>query len=418
MDTPDRECFVESVVNYLLDTWSTEDLRLLLTEEETWKHFVAEVDLSREEEAALQESLAEIFADPDGEDEDELQNDLQDKNERKEEDSLSEDLGESVADTDVEDEDGDAEDEDSDTEDEDRDIEDENSNREDEDSDTEDEDSDTEGEDSNTEDEEEIQNDLWHKERFLDAYPQVKLELEEIIRKLHALADKVDKVHRDCTISRVVASSSSAVSGVLIILGLSLAPVTAGVSLALSATGLGLGAAAAVTSVSTSIVEKVSVVSAEDEASKLVPTNKDTMKGMKEVLDQSGPRLLFLSMNSFKKLKNIKNNIHAIKLTKANPSLVTNAKRLMTTGKTTTETTKQVKEAFGGTALAMTKGARIMGAATTGFFLLLDIVSFVGDSKHLHEGAKAESAAELRHQAQDPEQKLQELIRVHDSLIQ
>lgn len=272
--------------------------------------------------------------------------------------------------------------------------------------------------DTDAEDEEEIQNDPWHKERFLDAYPRVKLELEESIRMLHALADKVDKVHRDCTISRVVASSSSAVSGVLTILGLSLAPVTAGVSLALSATGLGLGAAAAVTSVSTSIVEKVSVVSAEDEASKLVPTNKDTMKGMKEVLDQSGPRLLFLSMNSFKKLKNIKNNIHAIKLTKANPSLVTNAKRLMTTGKTSTETTKQVKEAFGGTALAMTKGARIMGAATTGFFLLLDIVSLVGDSKHLHEGAKAESAAELRHQAQDPEQKLQELIRVHDSLIQ
>ncbi|NP_001020019.2 apolipoprotein L 7b [Mus musculus] len=369
MGTPDRECFIETVAEYLLDVISTEDLQLLLTEEETWKHFVAEVDLSREEETALREALAEIFSDPDGEDEDELQNDLQDKNERKEEDALSEALGETVADTDAE-------------------------------------------------DEEEIQNDPWHKERFLDAYPRVKLELEESIRMLHALADKVDKVHRDCTISRVVASSSSAVSGVLTILGLSLAPVTAGVSLALSATGLGLGAAAAVTSVSTSIVEKVSVVFAEAKASKLVPTNKDTMKGMKEVLDQSGPRLLFLSMNSFKKLKNIKNNIHAIKLTKANPSLVTNAKRLMTTGKTSTETTKQVKEAFGGTALAMTKGARIMGAATTGFFLLLDIVSLVGDSKHLHEGAKAESAAELRHQAQDLEQKLQELIRVHDSLIQ
>lgn len=395
MDTPDRECFVESVVNYLLDTWSTEDLRLLLTEEETWKHFVAEVDLSREEEAALQESLAEIFADPDGEDEDELQNDLQDKNERKEEDSLSEDLGESVADTDVEDEDGDAEDEDSDTE---------------------DEDSDTEGEDSNTEDEEEIQNDLWHKERFLDAYPQVKLELEEIIRKLHALADKVDKVHRDCTISRVVASSSSAVSGVLTILGLSLAPVTAGVSLALSATGLGLGAAAAVTSVSTSIVEKVSVVSAEDEASKLVPINKDTMKGMKEVLDQSGPRLLSLSTDTIQRLQGIQKCINAIPLAKANTRLANNAKRLMTTGKISARNTKQVQKAFGGTALAMTKGARIMGAATAGFFLLQDVISLVEDSKHLHEGAKSQTAAELRKQAQDLEQKLQELKEVHDSL--
>ena len=36
----------------------------------------------QEEEAALQESVAENFADPDGEDEDELQNDLQDNNQR------------------------------------------------------------------------------------------------------------------------------------------------------------------------------------------------------------------------------------------------------------------------------------------------------------------------------------------------
>nr|XP_034372940.1 apolipoprotein L2-like isoform X2 [Arvicanthis niloticus] len=369
MGTPERECFVETVVNYLLDSRSLEDLQHLRTQEETWKQFVAGVDLSREEEAALGEALAGIFADPDGEDEDELQNDLQDENERKEDNALSEALGETLADADAE-------------------------------------------------DEEEIQNVLWHKQRFLDAYPQVKLELKECIRKLHALADKVDKVHRDCTISQVVASSSSAVSGVLTILGLALAPVTAGVSLALSATGLGLGAAAAVTSVSTSIVEKVSVVSAEAEASKLVPTKKDTMKNMKDILHQSSSRLLSLSTNSIQNVQGIQKSISAIRLAKANPSLANNAKRLMATGKTSTQTTKQVKEAFGGTALAMTKGARITGAAIAGFSLLLDVVNLVEDSKHLHEGAKSESAAELRQQARDLEQKLQELKQVHDTLIQ
>ena len=369
MSTPERKRFIPTVAQHLLDRKSLEVLQLLLTEEETWKQFVAEVDLSREEEAALRESLAEIFADPDGEDEDELQIDLQDKNERKEEDALSEALTETIADTDAE-------------------------------------------------DEEEIQNDLWHKERFLDAYPWVKLEIEESIRKLHALADKVDKVHRDCTISRVVASSSSAVSGVLIILGLSLAPVTAGVSLALSATGLGLGAAAAVTSVSTSIVEKVSVVSAEAKASKLVPTNKDTMKGIIEVLDQSGPRLISGSTNTIQNIQGIQKCINAIQLSKANTRLANDARRLMTTGKTSTQTTKQVQKAFGGTTLAMTKGVRIMGAATTGFFLLLDVISLVEDSKHLHEGAKSQTAAELQQQAWNLELKLQELKEVHNSLTQ
>ena len=186
--------------------------------------------------------------------------------------------------------------------------------------------------DTDTEDEDELRDALWHKESFLEAYPWVKLELEEHIRKLHALADKVDKVHRDCTISQVVASSSSAVSGVMTILGLTLAPVTAGVSLALSASGLGLGAAAAVTSVSTIIVEKVNVESAKAEASKLVPTNKDTVEDIKDVLGESGPRLVSLSKNSLKSLENIKNNIHAIKLRKSIPRLANNAKRLMTTG--------------------------------------------------------------------------------------
>ncbi|KAL6031932.1 hypothetical protein STEG23_004782 [Scotinomys teguina] len=324
--------FVEFLVEYLRDTCSTEALNHLLTEEEAWKELVAEADLSREEEVSLREALEEIVSDPDGQDEDELQNNLQEK------------------------------------------------------------------------------------KRFLEVYPQVKLDLEQHIRKLHALADKIDKVHRDCTITQVVASSTSAVSGVLTILGLALAPVTAGVSLGLSATGLGLGAAAAVTGVSTSIVEKVTMVSAEAEARQLVPTSKDTGKDIKEFLEKTTPRLLSVSKNSIRKLENIKKNIDAIKLAKTNSRLATNAKRLMTTGRVSARNTRQVEKAFGGTALTMTKGARIMGAATAGLFLVLDVVSIVKDSKHLHEGAKAESAADLRQQAQDLEQKLEELIQVHDSL--
>ncbi|XP_052605186.1 apolipoprotein L3-like [Peromyscus californicus insignis] len=265
-------------------------------------------------------------------------------------------------------------------------------------------------------DDNKLQNDLQEKKRFLAVYPQVKLELEQQIRKLHALADKIDKVHRDCTITQVVAKSTGAVSGVLTILGLALAPVTAGLSLGLSATGLGLGAAAAVTSVSTSLVEKVITAKEEAKASQLVPTSKDKEEVIKEVLEESTPRLVSVYKNSFQNLEDIKKNIDAIKLAKANSHLKTNAKRLITTGKVSAQTTKKVEKAFGGTALAMSKGARIMGAATAGLSLLMDVVNLVEDTKHLHEGAKTESAAKLRQQAQDLEQKLQELIRVHDSL--
>lgn len=129
MGTPERKRFLETMFFYLLKVKSPEDMQLLLTEEDSWKHFVAGADLSREEEDTLREALAEIFEDSEGEEEDELQSDLQDKKERKEEDAWKEALGGNAADTD-------------------------------------------------TKDENQLQND---KERFLNAYPRVRLELEERI---------------------------------------------------------------------------------------------------------------------------------------------------------------------------------------------------------------------------------------------
>ncbi|XP_037053520.1 apolipoprotein L3-like [Peromyscus leucopus] len=390
MGSPERRGFIESVVEYLWDTRSKEDLKLQLNEVVERQQLVEGTALSsfnlmnlmlaagllciayitfRKWKTSLREAPGEMVADPDGKDvnEEELQNDLKDKTRRKMKDNWCEALGKNIVATDV-------------------------------------------GDDNK------VKNDIQEKKRFLEDYAQVKLELEQQIEKLRALADKIDKVHRDCTITQVVAKSTGAVSGVLTILGLALAPVTAGVSLGLSATGLGLGAAAAVTSVSTSLVEKVITAKEEAKASQLVPTSKDQEELIKEVLEESKPVLVSVYKNSFQKLEDIKKNIDAIKLAKANSHLKTNAKRLMTTGRVSAQNTKKVKKAFGGTALAMSKGARIMGAATTGLSILMDVVSLVEDTKHLQEGAKTESAAELRQKAQNLEQKLQELIRVHDSL--
>ncbi|KAF7460173.1 hypothetical protein GHT09_019906 [Marmota monax] len=266
------------------------------------------------------------------------------------------------------------------------------------------------------EDKDMLQTHVQDRERFLQEFPQVKAELEEHIEKLRALADRVDKVHKDCTISHVVANSTGAASGVLTILGLALAPVTAGVSLALSATGVGLGIAAAVTTVSTSIVEHSSTVSATEEASSLVSKNASNAKAVAQIVGHNAPKAISLTKNFIQVLGDIGKHIRAIKLAQANPRLVSSARRLMTTGRISIRSGKQVQRAFGGTALAMTKGARIMGAATTGIFLLMDVIDLVKKSTHLHEGAKAESAQELRQKAQELEEKLQELIQTHERL--
>ncbi|XP_015416548.1 PREDICTED: apolipoprotein L3-like, partial [Myotis davidii] len=155
-----------------------------------------------------------------------------------------------------------------------------------------------------------------HGESFMQQFPQVKQDLEERIRKLYALADEVDKVHRDCTITKVAASSTGAVSGLLTIIGLSLAPVTLGVSLVLSATGIGLGAAAAVTGVTASIVEESKNKSAKAEASRLLSTGSDTEKVVKEVLRCSVPKIASLARKCIQSLQVSVKNARAFNLAK------------------------------------------------------------------------------------------------------
>ncbi|KAF3814465.1 hypothetical protein GH733_017623 [Mirounga leonina] len=79
------------------------------------------------------------------------------------------------------------------------------------------------------------------RERLLSEFPKLKPKLEEHIRKLHELADEVDRVHKNCTISNIVAGTTGATSGLLSILGLGLAPFTAGASLVLFSRWSGAG---------------------------------------------------------------------------------------------------------------------------------------------------------------------------------
>ncbi|OWK03644.1 APOL3, partial [Cervus elaphus hippelaphus] len=250
------------------------------------------------------------------------------------------------------------------------------------------------------EDQERFQRDLLDRERFLKEFPQVKKELEESIRKLYTLADRVDKSHRDCTLFKVVADSTSTVSGVLNILGLALAPVTAGASVALSTTGLGLGATAAVTTMSTSIVEHFSRSSAETEASGLLSTS---IKGKVSVGARclSALGMAFSTVKVYKSMQGVRKNVHAAKLVKDNSQLAAHAKSFMSTGQVSVQTSKE---------------ARIIAGGFAGISLLVDVGFLVKQSMHLHEGAKTELAEKLRQQARELEKKLKQVIQTYERL--
>ncbi|XP_057598372.1 apolipoprotein L3-like [Hippopotamus amphibius kiboko] len=265
-------------------------------------------------------------------------------------------------------------------------------------------------------DQDTLQQDQVDRMRFLEAFPQVKWELEEQIGKLQALADNIDKAHRKYSTYYMVANSTGAVSGVLRIFGMTLAPVTAGSSLAVSAIGLALGAAAAVASVSTSIMEHRSTSAAETEASRLMSTGVNREAGLMGALGKNTPQIVFSAAQVFRSIRGIGKNVRAIKLARANPGLAACAVRFMTTGKVSVQSANQVRKAFGGTPLAMTRKARVMGTALAGAFLLVDVFFLVQDAKRLLDGAGAESAERLRLQAHELEKKVEELTCIYKHL--
>uniref|UniRef100_A0A8C0IX24 Apolipoprotein L3-like n=1 Tax=Chelonoidis abingdonii TaxID=106734 RepID=A0A8C0IX24_CHEAB len=273
---------------------------------------------------------------------------------------------------------------------------------------------------------------------FLKQFPEQRKEIEKCIQCLKDMADNIDETHKNCTIANMAANSTSLASGILTILGLTLAPLTAGGSLALTATGIGLGAAAAATSISVGIYENVSNSKERSKANDLLvecQSNLKTLTHSDEVdfrpivspkSEAMGNHLTHVLSTAskipevvYKSVKGIRTNVRAFKVVKANPGLKALAQRLTAAGSTARNTakgTKQVQKALAGTTLAMSKSARVLGAAAAGVFVVFDAYSLVKDSIHLTEGAKAEAAADIREKTSQLEKDLQNLSELYEEL--
>ncbi|XP_052605181.1 apolipoprotein L3-like [Peromyscus californicus insignis] len=238
------------------------------------------------------------------------------------------------------------------------------------------------------------------KKRFLEEFPQLKSKLEGHIKKLHALADHLDKVHSDCTVSSVVADSTSTVSGVLGILGLVLTPITGGTSLMLSAAALGL--VAGMTSVTTTIVEESNRSSDEAEASRLVGASMDILHEIMKTMPKIRVKLANTGLDLISACKTLKEQISTIRMARASSRLGAQA-----TESISDEASKKVGKSLGGT---------IRGIGFTSVFLSLDVYHLVTDSMELYEGAKTESAGALRKLAQMLDRKLQGFEQMHKAL--
>ncbi|XP_070226291.1 apolipoprotein L6 isoform X3 [Bos mutus] len=258
--------------------------------------------------------------------------------------------------------------------------------------------------------------DLSAEERiFLEEFPNLKGELDMDIQKLHALADHIDTTHKTLTKTRVVANSITVVSGAMSILGLVLAPATAGGSLALSTAGGVLGTAGEVTSILTNVLERFHSQEAQAQVGSLMPSHGRKVRRTGVDYIMAAGKVI---QNCRSAIEGVHKSIRAFQITKADPRLATATKRLLTTGQVSARRSSQVQRAFGGTTLVMKTKARLLGSAMAGFSLSVDLASLLKDWKQLKEGARTELAEELRAQARELERQLTQLTQRYESLQQ
>ncbi|XP_019481062.1 PREDICTED: apolipoprotein L6-like [Hipposideros armiger] len=247
--------------------------------------------------------------------------------------------------------------------------------------------------------------------KFLQEFPIIKREMEEDIRKAHALADEFDRIQETVTKTKVVTGSVAVASSVMSTLGLLLAPVTARGSLILSAAGTGLETVASAASIVTNITEKDHNKRFQAQVSGQVSTHDQ------EVSQAVDPASYDQHANKLEKnFKDIMKNIDALMIAKDHPRLANAAKRRLTSGQVSSRRDKQVQKAFQGTTLAMKTGTRLMNTAMAGLSLSKELGSLMVDYKQLKEGAKSELAGKLRANALEQEQKLRELTRLYETL--
>lgn len=261
-----------------------------------------------------------------------------------------------------------------------------------------------------------LQEELQDRKRFLEAFPHLEKKLREYITQLREIADHIAQVHKDIAITNVVTDSTSVVSGIAGIVGLLLAPFTVGGSLVISAAALTVGIASTVTSTTTMVVEEASRMSDMAKASSLVSNAMGIIKEITQIMPMVTIKITNTAIDLIQTPKSIAQHIRAIKMAKGNPNLIANAKNLTTIGTLSAQRAREVKDAFEGTALAVTKGARFRAAGISSIFVALDVYHLVKDSIHLGEGAKSGSADELREIAQKLEAKLKELVQIHRTL--
>ncbi|XP_043087842.1 apolipoprotein L4 [Puntigrus tetrazona] len=277
-----------------------------------------------------------------------------------------------------------------------------------------------------------------HAQPFIGVFSQRCSRMEQFLSDLEESAVQLDRMKMGASISTVAGSSVGIAGGVLSIVGLALAPVTAGVSLALTLTGVSLGMTSGVNSVVTGITE--AAVNSHhgknaqnifqrymDDVGKILDcleqaSNEERLEGL-DVVDMFGAgKLIARAGGVAKGIDALVDAASAVKVLKTEEVIATAAKVGLQEAQSARSIPKlaadlpDIGQLAKGTPLALSKSARAGFITLNALFIGLDVLFICKDSISLAKGSKSEASQLIRSRAALWKSELEAWQKIHDSL--
>ncbi|XP_056144216.1 uncharacterized protein apol [Lampris incognitus] len=275
---------------------------------------------------------------------------------------------------------------------------------------------------------------------FIDKFSQCQPRVLPFLTNLEECAVQLDKMRTGAKISSVAGSSLGAVGGVLSIVGLSLAPVTAGVSLALTLAGVGMGVTSGVNSIVTAVAETAVNSTQQKKANEIFSSFMEDIVSLQECLEAVSNQtddlleekgVVATAMTVLGKTCTIGRGIDsiidcssAVKLLKNDDLVTSAAKAAFNEGKALRNTPRVASDIPDiGTAvakgpLALSKSARVGFIALNALFIGMDIFFIGKDSVDLALGSESEHSLLIRARAALWRSEVDSWQKLHDSLRQ
>ncbi|RXN32116.1 apolipo L4-like protein [Labeo rohita] len=277
-----------------------------------------------------------------------------------------------------------------------------------------------------------------HAQHFIGVFSQRRSRMEQFLSDLEESAVQLDRMKKGASISTVAGSSVGIAGGVLSIVGLALAPVTAGVSLALTLTGVSLGVTSGVNSLVTGVTEAAVnnhhgknaqniFKNFMDDMGKILDcleqaSNEERLEGI-DVVDMFGAGKLIARAGGLAKgIDALVDAASAVKVLKSEEVIATAAKVGLQEAQSARNIPKlaadlpDIGQLAKGTPLALSKSARAGFITLNALFIGLDVLFICKDSISLAKGSKSEISQLIRSRAALWKSELETWQKIHDSL--